>query len=587
MSLPAYDPIGMHAHGQHVELQSLSHSNSSTSSRKSSLRGGHTQQPNRSSTETEHPEDQPSQSVQHAEHSESPYKSPLTWWWLELGSMFLSIAFTIALFVILLHFRNQPFVDVWQKHFSVDPNTLASAFMTIAKAALLLPVAECISQLKWTYLTEEARRLDKLDMFVDAGKEPPHGQFLFLLSFPYREKVGRTISTPLRKIPMANAAAALGRTQIYDSGSGNGSPGQLSDVRMQGAVFDGLYALNRTIPFTCPTGNCTFWEFGSLGICSSCQDVTTTTLKDCHRSKMQTICKYHTPSGFTLKSSNVTDDPSGEKTHVDIMTTTNDTNPFYLAAFMLPESEAWEPTISECSLKWCGKIYNNASVINGTLFANVSQEVPVSGILSTKSGITTDDGPPGAALPPFSTLTAPSSFPNGTNFTLHSFGVLATQKFLGHLFNGSLDIASGVYSTSAANDYVMFQLYNRNNISDTLASIATSMTDYIRYGPNTTTADGLTFTEQQYVRIESPWLLLPLLLILSGAVMLGASMALTMRTNTLPWKGSSLPLFFRQEFGTRQFRDIENRAEHMQGRLESGPEGRLKFSSPSRGTILR
>lgn len=60
--------------------------------------------------------------------------------------------------------------------------------MTIAKAALLLPVAESISQLKWPYLAEQERRLDKLDIFEDAGKEPPYGQFYFLWHFPWREK---------------------------------------------------------------------------------------------------------------------------------------------------------------------------------------------------------------------------------------------------------------------------------------------------------------------------------------------------------------------------------------------------------------
>ena len=347
---------------------------------------------------------------------------------------------------------------------------------------------------------------------------------------------------------------------------------------MQGAVFDGLYELNPTISYTCPTGNCTFWEFGSLGICSSCQDVTSTTLSHCSRSGQETRCTYDTPSGFTLGSSNITDKPSGEKTYVDLMTVANDTNPIYLAAFMLPKTGDWQPTISECSLKWCGKVYQNTNVTNGTLFANATGEVSVSGITSTASGITTDDGPPGAALPTYPTLTAPPGFPNDTTFTLHSFGVLATQQFLGNIFNGSLQMAPGVHIQSP-NDYIMFQLYNRNNITDILASIATSMTDYLRYGPNSTSAPGLAYTEQQYVRVKWPWLLLPMLLILSGAIMLAASMALTRRSGTLPWKGSSLPLFFRQELGTRRFQEIENRAEQTHGWLDTGPDGRLRFGA--------
>lgn len=287
------------------------------------------------------------------------------------------------------------------------------------------------------------------------------------------------------------------------------------------------------------------------------------------------MCKYHTPSGFTLQSSRVTTDPNGEKTYVAIDTKTNDTNPIYLATFTLPKDGSWQPTINECSLKWCGKVYSGARFLNGTLFADPTQEVPLTVLPSTRTSNLASRN----SLPELSSLTPPPDFPNETTFQLHAPGVEATQNFLSQIFKGDLRMAPGVSSASQQNDYIMFQLYNRNDMPGTLASIANSMTDYLRYGRNQSLAGGVAYMDQQYVHIDWPWLLLPVFLICSGAAMLGASIALTQHSKTLPWKGSSLPFFFQQELGTLRYREVEDRAEHTHGRFEGGLEGRLAFVS--------
>lgn len=46
------------------------------------------------------------------------------------------------------------------------------------------------------------------------------------------------------------------------------------DWEMEGAVANGLWGLRLSDPISCPTGNCTWPIFSTLGICSSCANVT-------------------------------------------------------------------------------------------------------------------------------------------------------------------------------------------------------------------------------------------------------------------------------------------------------------------------
>ena len=59
--------------------------------------------------------------------------------------------------------------------------------MTVAKAALLLPVAECISQLKWIYFQEQARTLEHIDLF-DRASRGPFGALQLFWGLNHRER---------------------------------------------------------------------------------------------------------------------------------------------------------------------------------------------------------------------------------------------------------------------------------------------------------------------------------------------------------------------------------------------------------------
>jgi hypothetical protein len=76
-----------------------------------------------------------------------------------------------------------------------------------------------------------------------------------------------------------------------------------TDDLMRGAIAKGLYNLSSPFPVDCPTGTC-IWQqpFMSLGVCSSCIDVTNTTSRDCYAQNDNgpEICYFTTPSGHNL-----------------------------------------------------------------------------------------------------------------------------------------------------------------------------------------------------------------------------------------------------------------------------------------------
>lgn len=55
---------------------------------------------------------------------------------------------------------------------SISPNTLTSIFSTLSKASITLPLAEGLSQLKWTYFRQRPQPVSHLQLFDEASRGP-------------------------------------------------------------------------------------------------------------------------------------------------------------------------------------------------------------------------------------------------------------------------------------------------------------------------------------------------------------------------------------------------------------------------------
>jgi hypothetical protein len=101
------------------------------------------------------------------------------WWW-ETASVILSIACTAGIVGLLAHVDDKPLTHWKITGKKPTPNVLVAILSTVAKSALLFPLAECLGQLKWTYFEKRARPVNHLQVF-DGATRGPWGSFLFLL----------------------------------------------------------------------------------------------------------------------------------------------------------------------------------------------------------------------------------------------------------------------------------------------------------------------------------------------------------------------------------------------------------------------
>jgi hypothetical protein len=157
------------------------------------------------------------------------------WLWEIAGAVF-SVLCIIAVILILATANGKP-LSSWS--FFVSPNALISIFSTLAKAALMVPVAACISQLKWIYF-DKPHTLSELDVFEEASRGPwgslelvfrlklkprallaTWGSVITIVALAMDPFAQQILSFPSHRIlqaPSQGGFAFMGSTQLYDTG---------------------------------------------------------------------------------------------------------------------------------------------------------------------------------------------------------------------------------------------------------------------------------------------------------------------------------------------------------------------------------
>jgi hypothetical protein len=96
-----------------------------------------------------------------------PFYQTKEWWFLEFLSSFIGTLAVIALVVVLREYDQHP-LSVWTA--GVTVNSVISLLTALSKAALVLPTAACLSQLKWTWFSARERSLADFDSFDRASR---------------------------------------------------------------------------------------------------------------------------------------------------------------------------------------------------------------------------------------------------------------------------------------------------------------------------------------------------------------------------------------------------------------------------------
>lgn len=155
------------------------------------------------------------------------------WLW-EFTAAGFSLACVVVVIVLLCKYENKALAS-WKFLYDINLNTLVALLSTLSRTALIIPVASCISQLKWIHLIHSPRPLRELQTFDDASRGPwgsleliwrlhvktklaAWGAIITIVSLAMGPMAQQLVSYSSRP-HMEPSGAVVRRTQIYESGT--------------------------------------------------------------------------------------------------------------------------------------------------------------------------------------------------------------------------------------------------------------------------------------------------------------------------------------------------------------------------------
>ncbi|KAI1413437.1 hypothetical protein F5Y13DRAFT_198748 [Hypoxylon sp. FL1857] len=493
------------------------------------------------------------------------------WWLFEIIAWVVS-AIALAVIIIIIAVTDEKPLPQWPMNITL--NSFVSFMSTLMKAALIIPVTESISQLKWVWF-KKAESLEDIQTFDEASRgtwgslkllfktKRLHlaklGAFITILTLGVDPFIQQVIVYPTRTIPATSRNASIPLALEYsDYAFGAILATREPTLGMKSAINNGVYDTNDhpqndfALTPQCATGNCTWPEtYHSLAVCSKCANTTSLIHKTCDDLNGWVTCNYSLPNGMFFNGENRGwlymnassgmptvnfNDSQSTISSINTMRGLHDASSYNL----------WGVISNECVLYFCVNEYR-AEVSNGnfkeTVVASYTGEHdPVYG-----QNITIEVPPSGKRKTP-------------QQFIVESIAWLAIDGHFGDFWTGNVTGHTG--ERSSTND-VLSALYDLGDDgsglgtqkpgaeNDTIAAVAASMTKYLRLSEqptktagnrSDTMAIGTVWTAETFVHVRWEWMILPVVLEgLALAFLIGTIIQSKMSGIAL-WKSSTLPM---------------------------------------------
>jgi hypothetical protein len=178
------------------------------------------------------------------QHYDSPKPSKAfhlgDWQW-EIAAAIFSFLCVFAILIVLKVYQEKP-LSSWHFVDNITLNTVVALLSTFSRTALIVPVASCLSQLKWIHLVGSPRQLRDMQIFDDASRGPG-GSLALIWSLHFKTKLAtwgslitilslamgplsqQLLSYPSR-LHFDTSGAMFHRNQVYDSGADRGVTGR-------------------------------------------------------------------------------------------------------------------------------------------------------------------------------------------------------------------------------------------------------------------------------------------------------------------------------------------------------------------------
>lgn len=337
----------------------------------------------------------------------------------------------------------------------------------------------------------------------------------------------------------------------------------------------------------CPTGNCTFETYQSLGICSRCANVTDSLkLTKSAEVPSEPTYNYTLPNGFVFSTSKNNMSLMNSTANIPLVQLdTADSMPILNFTAISAAGYGMPPQVSatECALFFCVNTYE-ASVQQGKFSENRTAFYTSSNASST-SPVETFSLTPDVCYKNGTRLEKPLEDTEDCTYNVNGFSQVAISNSLSPLLKGTGSL--GVSNRPSWSPKPLRALYgetgNYTEVNSVFQSIATSLTINARSKICHENVDGISWTIQSFVQVRWKWMILPGALVLFSVIFLVVTIVHT--RDQYIWKSSPLALLFSQLLvdeplplkSSPTLRDMENTSRNMEVLLETTSDGvRLK-----------
>ncbi|CAG8045873.1 unnamed protein product [Penicillium olsonii] len=529
-------------------------------------------------------------------------------WLLESIAVGFSAGCFIAIAVVLYVFDGKLRPEIGH---DINLNTIVSILATGSKSALVFAVGEAIGQLKWVWFQDPTKGQSPLVSIqrFDAASRGPIGSLMILahhrscslvslgaavivLLLAFDPFVQLVLKYPVGSTDDASATSRATAPQLRQWITTG------DDTRDIGTAYtEGYYSQSQdfTVPPICSSGNCTWDQFSSVGICSRCTNMSTTAKVSCKSASTAAIrkaCSITFPGGFIYDFKVV-----HNQTHSMAIDTNKDTMSMLTSHDVtFPSPVVWQPFSYNAS--WILQVASGAvdrqlpEFPNATLVGVKDPQVAAIYIeiglknsfipsiqrntLSTclrDYEVIVDNGTPSVKTKniDFGTIyedTIPGGlcwtpgppdslgFQEGKNFTFCEPRMSELVNVLKYFpqeqsrsytwYYSDLDEEIGSYNLSREiNSNYAFQQdqLNRNGFEKSIENMAAALTKFGLEGTNQS-ANGTVQVTKVFVHVRWPWLILPGCLIVFGSIFLVITIAVSSKSRAPLWKSSALVPYY-------------------------------------------
>ncbi|KAF4259981.1 hypothetical protein CNMCM8812_005661 [Aspergillus fumigatus] len=524
-------------------------------------------------------------------------------WLLESISSLMALGLLLGIAIIFWYMDNKP-LSAWRGPISL--NATISILTTACTAMLMHGVSTFIGQSKWLHFKNRPRKLADLETFDGASRGvwgsilllttikwnlATIGAFITILRLAFSPFTQQVVLIEQHEIISPSDTAAFGYAHNYSrnvlSGLANaGFENVPQDPGMQSAIMQALYGVNTTEPFMCP-GVCRWTgSYISLGFKATCKNVTQDTLQTatCENDEISLQrCNMTTPGGVGLATRALFTELATE---------------YYMnASSLLPVSSSREfldafpeitrfgiyrstpdfgfkqqnVNITECSLFLTAYKYMGAKA-NGSHFSFASRQEVDFGVKNPWA-FRREESPMDMKLMHLYTNESTSGDTHIPSLEISYASLAAVENF----FLSSSIVTEWVVGNFINADFgVAAALSGDVDLSNRFDRMATAMTDYLRYGPNTQSAQGEIYQTEPFVFIRWGYFVVPI--ITEGLAILFAISTIynNRRSRRVPlWKSSTLAVLACQheaglgllQTSSKDINEIQHEANKAEARL--------------------